>query len=199
MTNEELVARFQSGEDVFEELYEKNKGYILNKASEYSLKSLYERDDLISYFSYLLYRCAQLYNMDAQNKFITFFGTAVLRAYLNLIKRAEYKKVLCKSNSLNNVYAEDGEDSVIEYIDLLPSHHPEFSFRRDIEEICREILNQYMSEQVANMVMEFFLEDYTQTELVKRYGIRRQAVSQNIKRARVILQRELPKRDITIT
>ena len=67
MTNEELVARFQSGEDVFEELYEKNKGYILNKASEYSLKSLYERDDLISYFSYLLYRCAQLYNTDAQN------------------------------------------------------------------------------------------------------------------------------------
>ena len=193
MTNEELVARVQNGEDVFEELYQNNKGFIHKKAFEYSRKSFLEKEDLISCFMFVLYKCAHAYDINADNKFVTFFGTSMLRYYMKAKDRSEYKNVFIKTDSLNKQVQSSNMGSYMERIDIIPSHHEEFSYLSEVENACVETLSNTMGKNQVNMVMHYLCGNYSQRELSKMYNVSPQAVSGNVNRARVILKRELPK------
>lgn len=196
MTNEELVARFQNGEDVFEELYNQNAGFIHKMAHDCSRKSLLEKDDLVSEFMYVLHKCAGSYNLDANNKFITFLGTSLIRSFVKATERSEYINVYSKTLSLNVPLKIHTNGTPPEIIELIPSHHEEFSYRTEVERVCHKILNQSFSARVAGMVMEYFSTDLTFRELGDKHGISHQAVALNVKRARNILKTELTKQDI---
>lgn len=198
MTNEELVARFQNGEDVFDELYHQNSGFIYKMAYECSRKSRLEKDDLVSDFMYVLYRCAGAYDLNADNKFVTFFGTAMTRSFSKSVQRSEYANVYTKTSSLNVPLktSSSATGTPPEVIDLIPSHHEEFTYREEIERLCYDILQQSFSRRVANMIIEYLLSDATYRELGEKYGVSYQAVSLNVKRARAVLKTELRKQNV---
>lgn len=195
MTNEELVIRIQNGEEVFEELYRNNAGFIHKMAREYSKKSMLEKDDLVSEFMYVLYKCAYSYDVGADNKFITFFGTAMLRFFMKATDRSEYVNVYTRTHSLNVPVPYESNGTPPELIDLIPSHHQEFTYEQEIRDICTRTLTRNFSDRISTMVMEYFDEETTVRELGEKYQISYQAVALNVKRAREVLRLELIRQD----
>lgn len=195
MTNEELVIRMQNGEEVFEELYRNNAGFIHKMAREYSKKSMLEKDDLVSEFMYVLYKCAYSYDVGADNKFITFFGTAMLRFFMKATDRSEYVNVYTQTRSLNVPVPFETYGTPPELIDFIPSHHQEFSYEEEIRNICKRTLARSFSDRVSTMVMEYLDGESTLRELGKKHQISYQAVALNVKRAREVLKSELIKQD----
>ena len=195
MTNEELVTRMQDGEDLFEELYHNNVKFIHKMARIYSEKSMLEKDDLVSEFMYILYKCAHSYDIGADNKFITFFGTAMLRFFMKATDRSEYVNVYTRTRSLNVPVPYEFNGISPELIDLIPSHHQEFTYEQEIRDICTRTLTRNFSDRIGAMVMEYFDGETTVRELGEKYQISYQAVALNVKRAREVLRLELIKHD----
>lgn len=193
MSNEELVLQFQKGEDVFDQLLDKNIGWIRKRAHKHSCYSLYEYKDLENYFIYLLYKMAGKYNPEKNVKFITFFSNVLEKRFATMVTKAGYVKLERITLSLNKTPSVLGGDGVLEFLDTLPSPHGNISEMRELADVIRMVLSTSMTQKGANVAIRYFIDGVNTEELAQEYGVTREATSKQVRKARKILIQELPK------
>lgn len=195
MSNEELVLQFQNGEDVFDQLLDKNIGWIRKRAHKHSRYSLYEYHDLENYFIYLLYMTVDKYNPERGVKFITFFSNVIEKRFATMVTKAGYVNVERLTLSLNNNPVMASGDETVEFLDTLPSPHGNVSEMRELEETIRTILVESMTPKGATIALRYFIDGVNTEELAREYGVTREATSKQVRKARNILINELPKHE----
>lgn len=193
MSNEELILRFQAGEDVFDQLVANNIGWIRKRAMKHSHYSLYEYKDLENYFVYLLYKMASKYNPERNVKFITFFANVIEKRFATMVTKAGYVKLERVTTSLNNSLNTLSGDAMLEYMDTLPSPHGNVSDMNNLMDAIQVILTQAMTTYGATIAIRYFVEGVNTEELAQEYGVTREATSKQVRKARKILAQELPK------
>ena len=193
MSNEELVSKFQQGEDVFNQLLDKNIGWIRKRAYKHSRYSLYEYHDLENYFIYLMYKALDKYNPNRGVKFITYFSNVIEKKFATMVTRASYVNLERMTLSLNNNPISPFGDEAMEFMDTLPSPHGNVSELGDLERVVKNILSKTMTTKGANIATRYFLDGINTEELASEYGVTREATSKQVRKARAILIQELPK------
>lgn len=193
MSNEELVSKFQQGEDVFNQLLDKNIGWIRKRAYKHSRYSLYEYHDLENYFIYLMYKSLEGYNPNRGVKFITYFSNVIEKKFATMVTRASYVNLERITLSLNNSSKSPSGDEIMEFMDTLPSPHGNVSELEDLKEAVKNILKETMTAKGATIATRYFLDETNTEELASEYGVTREATSKQVRKARAILIKELPK------
>lgn len=81
----------------------------------------------------------------------------------------------------------------MEFMDSLPSPHGNISELTDLEKVVKNILKDTMTVKGATIATRYFLEGVNTEELASEYGVTREAMSKQVRKARAILIKELPK------
>ena len=81
----------------------------------------------------------------------------------------------------------------MEFMDTLPSPHGNVSELEDLKEAVKNILKETMTAKGATIATRYFLDETNTEELASEYGVTREATSKQVRKARAILIKELPK------
>lgn len=173
MTNEELVKRFQNGEDVFEELYYNNLGIMDKYAYSNSIYLKCSKHDLINEFAYVLYKCANSYDSTRNVKFITMFTRAIINKCEVLCRDKNNRKWSLIGSLNDNCENCEGNTEIIDNL----KNAIEIDDSSFLIEICEKELRKNFKEKNCNIAMDYIFYSLTLNELAIKYGLSKQRAS----------------------